>query len=52
MKHDRDSNAAVNLKNLAVSSTVSACGGEGAGLGGNAKTKPAPAMQEVSFESV
>ena len=27
MKHDRDSNAAVNLKNLAVSSTVSACGG-------------------------
>jgi putative transposase len=29
--HDRDVNAAVNLKNMAVSSTVSACGGEGAG---------------------
>ena len=45
-------NPAVNLKNLAVSSTVSACGGEGAGLGGNAKTQPAPAVQEVSSESV
>ena len=30
--HDRDVNAAINLKNLAVSSTVSACGGEGTGL--------------------
>jgi len=30
--HDRDVNAAQNLKNLAVSSTVSACGEEGAGL--------------------
>jgi len=29
--HDRDINAAINLKNKAVSSTVSACGGEGAG---------------------
>lgn len=29
--HDRDVNAAINLKNLAVSSTVSACGEEGAG---------------------
>jgi len=29
--HDRDINAAINLKNMAVSSTVSACGGEGAG---------------------
>ena len=27
--HDRDVNAAVNLKNMAVSSTVSACGEEG-----------------------
>lgn len=27
-QHDRDVNAAVNLKNLAVSSTVAACGGE------------------------
>ena len=46
--HDRDRNAAINLKNYAVSSTVSACGGEGAGLGGNARTKPAPVKQEVS----
>jgi putative transposase len=30
--HDRDVNAAVNLSNMAVSSTASACGGEGAGL--------------------
>ena len=30
--HDRDVNAAVNLRNMAVSSTVSACGGEGSGL--------------------
>ena len=29
--HDRDVNAAINLRNMAVSSTVSACGGEGAG---------------------
>ena len=52
MAHDRDVNAAINLKNYAVSSTVSACGGEGSGLGGNAKTKPAPLKQEVSFEPV
>ena len=31
--HDRDVNAAVNLKNMAVSSTVSACGEEGSGPG-------------------
>lgn len=30
--HDRDLNAAINLEKLAVSSTVSACGEEGAGL--------------------
>ena len=29
--HNRDVNAAINLRNMAVSSTVSACGGEGAG---------------------
>jgi transposase len=50
-EHDRDRNAAINLRNYAVSSTVSACGGEGAGLGGNAKVKPAPAKQEVSTKS-
>jgi putative transposase len=47
-RHDRDGNAATNLKYYAVSSTVSACGGEGAGLGGNARAKPAPMKQEVS----
>lgn len=46
-KHDRDCNAAVNLKNYAVSSTVSACGGEGSGPGGNTRAKPAPMKQEV-----
>jgi putative transposase len=35
--HDRDINAAINLKNLAVGSTVSACGEEGAGLVCNAR---------------
>ncbi len=46
--HDRDVNAAINLKNLAVSSTVSACGEEGSGLGRKLKTKPASVKQEVS----
>jgi len=51
-RHDRDVNAAINLKNYAVSSTVSACGGEGAGLDGIVQVKPAPSKQEVSFEPV
>lgn len=51
-RHDRDVNAAINLKNYAVSSTVSACGGEGAGLDGIVQVKPAPAKQEVGFEPV
>ena len=41
MAHDRDVNAAVNLKNMAVSSTVAACGEEGAGPRRKTKTKPA-----------
>ncbi len=44
--HDRDVNAAINLKNLAVSSTVSACGGEGAGLARKCEAKPALVKQE------
>lgn len=51
-EHDRDVNAAVNLKNYAVSSTVSACGGEGAGLRRKTKTKPAPVKQEISVDQV
>jgi putative transposase len=50
--HDRDLNAAVNLKNLAASSAVSACGEEGSGLGRKPKAKPASAKQEVSFDHV
>jgi len=46
--HDRDVNAATNLKNMAVSSTASACGGEGAGLARKREAKPAPAKQESS----
>lgn len=46
--HDRDVNAAINLKNLAVSSTASACGEEGSGLGRKLKTKPASVKQESS----
>ncbi len=49
--HDRDVNAAINLKNLAVSFTVSACGEEGAGLGRKLKTKPASVKQESSSKA-
>ena len=50
--HDRDVNAAVNLRNNAVSSTVSARGEEGAGLRRKTKTKPASVKQEASFVPV
>ena len=50
--HDRDINAAVNLKNMAVSSTVSVCGEEGAGLGRKTRVKPASVKQKVSFTTV
>ncbi|KJK21100.1 hypothetical protein UB46_29485 [Burkholderiaceae bacterium 16] len=50
--HDRDVSAAVNLKIMAVSSTVTACGEEGAGPRRKTKAKPASAKQEVSFESI
>jgi putative transposase len=46
--HDRDVNAAVNLKNMAVSSTATACGGEGAGPACKCRVKPAPVKQESS----
>ena len=44
--HDRDINAAINLRSMAVSSTVSACGGEGAGLAREREVKPSPVKQE------
>lgn len=47
-QHDRDLNAAFNLKNYAVSSTVSACGEEGAGRSRKSAVKPASAKQEVN----
>jgi putative transposase len=63
--HDRDVNAAINLKKVAESSaggcqpfqrqadcSVTACGEEGAGLGRKLKTKPASMKQEVSFVPV
>ncbi len=49
--HDRDLNAATNLARYAVSSTVSACGGEGSGNGRLATVKPAPSKQEVSTKT-
>jgi len=38
--HDRDENAAINLR-IAASSAVTACGAEGSGPPGNGRTKPA-----------
>lgn len=49
--HDRDVNAAINLRNMTVSSTVSACGEEGSGSGRKALVKPASVKQEVSAKS-
>ncbi|WP_028489467.1 zinc ribbon domain-containing protein, partial [Thiothrix lacustris] len=46
--HDRDVNAAKNLQEYAVSYTVSACGGEGAGSRCKPKAKPAPVKQEFN----
>ncbi len=50
--HDRDVNAAINLMNLAVSSTVSVCGEEGADSARKSRVKPSSVKQKVSFESV
>ncbi|MDD5272788.1 MAG: RNA-guided endonuclease TnpB family protein [Methylovulum sp.] len=50
-RHDRDINAAVNLANYAVSSTVSACGAEGSGSNRKARTKPAAVKQEINAKT-
>lgn len=50
--HNRDVNAAINLKNTAVSSTVSACGEESSGSGRKTRAKLTSMKQEVSFEPV
>jgi putative transposase len=47
-RHDRDHNAAMNLKNIAVSSTVLACGEEGSGFVRKNKVKPTSVKQEVN----
>lgn len=44
--HDRDHNAAINLMNMAVSSTVTACGAGRAGLRCEAKVKRTAVKQE------
>ena len=46
--HDRDLNAAINLKNMAVSSTVTACGEEGSGSSRKTRVKPSSERQEAS----
>jgi putative transposase len=46
--HDRDINAAVNLKNLAMSSIATACGGKGSGPVREYGAKPVPVKQEPS----
>ena len=46
--HDRDVNAANNLQEYAVSSTVAACGGEGSGSRCKPKVKPALVKQEFN----
>ena len=46
--HDRDVNAAINLRNMAVSSTVSARGEEGSGRRRKTVVKPASVKREVS----
>ncbi|MBS4845324.1 MAG: transposase [Burkholderiales bacterium] len=46
--HNRDLNAAINLKNMAVSSTVTVCGEEGSGSSRKTRVKPSSEKQEAS----
>ena len=50
--HDRDVNAAINPRNMAVSSTASACGGEDAGPTRERRAKPVPAKQESNSKVI
>lgn len=50
-QHDRDMNAAINLRNMALSSTVAACGGEGAGLGREAQDETGPGEAGIQQQS-
>lgn len=49
--HDRDVNAAINLRNLAVSSTVSVCGEDGSGLVRKNRTKPSSVKQKSNSKT-
>jgi putative transposase len=49
--HDRDVNAAVSLKNMAMSSIASACGGNGPAPVREYGAKPVPVKQEPSSKS-
>lgn len=48
--HDRDRNAAINLRDFAARSAVTACGAAGSGLGLATKTKLAAVKQEPIYE--
>ena len=48
----RDLNASINLRDKAVSSTVSACGEESSGFSGFTETKLASVKQESSFDFI
>lgn len=50
--HDRDLNAAINLKTTASSAGSNACGEEGSGFGRSIGVKPASVKQEISAEPV
>ncbi|MDT1857453.1 transposase, partial [Acinetobacter baumannii] len=49
--HDRDVNAAINLRNMAVSSTVAACGGEGADLAREVQGETGPGEAGIQQQS-
>lgn len=49
--HDRDLNAAINLENYAVSSTVKACGGVSSGYMSDLYNATVPVKQEVNTNS-
>ena len=50
-KHDRDVNAAINLRNIAVGSTVTACGEESSGSSRKTRVKLASMKQEPTGET-
>ena len=49
--HDRDLNAAINLRNMAVSSTAAACGGAGAGHARAAQGETGPGEAGIQRQS-